>query len=109
VFIPNLHKTRLAGLRTYDRLASDYVRDFADKWAQGSVAPNREHILGSADIQSFADLGGNFAMVNGIRLVPFEKEALVEFLVAIILPLAPLVFTVFSLEELIKRLLSTVL
>jgi hypothetical protein len=109
VFIPNLHGARLAGLRTYGRLASDYVRDFADKWAQGSVARNREHILGSADIQSLADLDDSFSVVNEIRLVPFGKEALVQFLVAIVLPLAPLVLTMFSLEELLKRLLSAVL
>jgi hypothetical protein len=109
VFIPNLHGARLAGLRTYGRLASGYVLDFADKWAQGSVAPNGEHILGSADIQSLADLGNSFSIVTEIRLVPFGKGALVQFLVAIILPLAPLVFTMFSLEELLKRLLRAVL
>src|SRR3954454_11777273 len=57
VFTPNLHAARLAGLRTYGRLVSDYVLEFADKWAQGPIAADGEHILGSADIQSLADLG----------------------------------------------------
>lgn len=109
VFAPNLHAARLAGLRTYGRLASDYVLEFTDKWAHGPIASNGEHILGSADIQSLADLGNSFTVVKEIRLVPFGKEALVQFLLAIILPLAPLAFTMFSLEELLKRLLSAVL
>jgi hypothetical protein len=109
VFTPRLHAARLAGLRTYGRLASDYVFDFAEKWAHGPIASNGEHILGSADIQSLADLGNSFTIITEIRLVPFGKAALLQFLLAIALPLTPLAFTMFSLEELVKRLLSAVL
>jgi hypothetical protein len=108
VFIPKLEHARLTGLRTYGRLASDYVVAFAEKWCHGPIT-GRERLLGSADIQSLSDLANIFAAVKETRLVPFGKDTVLQFLVVIALPLAPLVFTMFSVEELIKRLINVVL
>jgi hypothetical protein len=108
LFIPKLNAARLAGLRTYGRLASDYVVDFAGKWTRGT-APDSEPLLGSADIQSLADLGNSFAVVREMKIVPFDKETIIRFLVIIALPLTPLVFTMFSAEELVKRLITVLL
>jgi hypothetical protein len=108
VFVPKLNRARLAGLRTYGRLASDYVVGFAGKWTRGE-APETEPLLGSSDIQSLADLDASFAIVKEIKLVPFGRQAIVRFLSIIALPLAPLALTMFSLEELLKRLVQVVL
>jgi hypothetical protein len=108
VFLPRLNRARHAGLRNYGRLASDYVADFAQKWTTSAV-PAREPFLGSADIQSLADLDNSLSIVREMRLVPFGKESVVRFLVVIALPLAPLVLTMFSVEELLKRLLTVIL
>jgi hypothetical protein len=108
VFTPKLNAARLAGLRTYGKLASDYVAGFARKWEGGATA-QRESLLGSADIQSLADLDNSFAIVREMRLVPFGKETIVRFIVVIALPLVPLAFTMFSLEELVKRLITVIL
>jgi hypothetical protein len=108
VFVPKLNAARLAGLRTYGQLASDYVVGFAEKWTRGG-APEGEALLGSGDIQSLADLDSSFAVIREMKIVPFGKEAILRFLVIIALPLAPLALTMFSLEELLKRLLQVVL
>jgi hypothetical protein len=108
VFTPKLNRARIGGLRTYGRLASDYVVAFRKKWAAGADSGG-EPLLGTADIQSLADLNNSFAIVSGTKLAPFGKEAVIRFLVVIALPLAPLAFTMFSAEELLKRLLSIVL
>jgi hypothetical protein len=108
VFIPKLHHAKLAGLRTYGRLASDYVVGFAGKWTRGAM-PEAEPLLGSSDIQSLADLDNSFAIVREMQLAPFGKETIMQFIVAIGLPLAPLALTMFSLEELLKRLLAVIL
>jgi hypothetical protein len=108
VFVPKLNRARLAGLRTYGRLASDYVVGFAGKWARGATQ-QVEPLLGSPDIQSMADLDSSFAIVREMKLVPFGKETIVRFIVIIAAPLAPLALTMFSLEELIKRLFQIVL
>ena len=108
VFIPKLNVARLAGLRTYGQLASDYVAGFARKWAGGAMVGG-EPLLGSADIQSLADLANSFAIVKETKLVPFGKDTVIRFLVVIALPLTPLAFTLFSLEELLSRLIKVVL
>jgi hypothetical protein len=108
VFAPKLNRARLVGLRTYGALSSDYVVGFAGKWARGGNVRD-EPLLGSADIQSLADLANSFAVVKEVKLVPFGKETIIRLLVLVALPLAPLAFTMFSPEELLKRLISVVL
>ena len=107
VFVPRLNRARLAGLRTYGKLSSDYVVSFAGKWG-GGARPD-EPLLGSADIQSMADLANSFAIVREIKLIPFGKETILRFLVLIAIPILPLALTMFSLEELLKRLIQVVL
>lgn len=108
VFTPKLNRARLAGLRTYGRLASDYVTDFAGKWTR-AAAPEHESLLGTSDIQSLADLDGSFAIVKEMKLAPFGKDNVIRFMVFIALPLTPLLLTMFSLEELLKRMLGILL
>jgi hypothetical protein len=108
VFTPGLNRARVAGLRTYGRLASDYVVSFAGKWTRGAM-PAGEPLVGSADIQSLADLDSSFAIVREMRLAPFGRETVLRLILYIVLPFGPLVLTMFSLEELIKRLINIVL
>jgi len=108
VFAPRLNRAKLAGLRTYGRLASDYAVGFAAKWA-GGAAQSSEPLLGSADIQSMADLDSSFGIIRETKIVPFGKETILRFVVIIAIPLAPLALTMFSLDELLKRLLQVLL
>jgi len=108
VFTPKLNRARLAGLRTYGALSSEYVVSFAHKWTCGGN-PEHEALLGSGDIQSLADLANSFAVVKEVKLIPFGRETIMRFLVVIALPLSPLAFTMFSPEELLKRLISILL
>jgi hypothetical protein len=108
VFTPKLNGARLMGLRTYGRLASDYVTGFAQKWT-GGVVSEHEPLLGSADIQSLADLDTSFSIIRETRVVPFGKETVVRIVVIVAVPLIPLALTMFSVEELIKRLIGVIL
>jgi hypothetical protein len=108
VFTPKLNGAKLMGLRTYGRLASDYVTGFAQKWA-GAIVSQSEPLLGSADIQSLADLDTSFSIIRETRLVPFGKETVVQIVVIVAVPLLPLALTMFSAEELIKRLIGVIL
>jgi len=49
------------------------VREFDRKWLRGGAAAD-EPLLGSADIQSLADLGNSDAVVKEMRLVPFSAR-----------------------------------
>jgi len=102
VFIPHLARARRVGLREYGKLGSRYVEEFDQKWVRGVAAPD-EQLIGSGDIQSLADLGNSLEIVRGIKPIPFTREAVIQLIVIILLPVLPLALTMMPLEELIKR------
>jgi hypothetical protein len=107
VFGPKLAAAKRMGLREYGTLAERYTREFDDKWLRGG-APADEPLIGSADIQSLADLCNSFEVVKGMRIVPFNLQTVVQLAVATLLPVAPLLLTIFSLEDLLLSLLKVV-
>lgn len=106
-FIGQLTRAKYRALLEYGSVASDYVRDFRDKWIEGHN-PEEERLLGSADIQSLADLGNSFAVVRETRVVPFSKENVVTLAIIIVVPLLPLIFMVIPLNEVVNRLVGIV-
>lgn len=94
-------------MREYGTLAQRYVREFDAKWLRGG-APADEPLVGSGDIQSLADLGNSFEGIRNMSLVPFTKTTVLQLAVITLLPVAPLLLTMVSLEELMKRLLQVV-
>ena len=105
VFTPHLARAKRKGLAVYGRLASRYVQGFERKWIDG-VGSSEEELLGSGDIQSLADLGNSFAVVQETRLVPFGLKDAARLAAATAAPLVPLALTVFSFEELVTRLIK---
>jgi hypothetical protein len=105
VFIPVLTRAKRLGLREYGSFAHQYVREFDQKWLRSAVPPD-EPLVGSADIQSLADLGNSYEIVRGMRAIPFTKEALLQLAVFTLLPLLPLSLTMISIEQLVDRLLQ---
>ena len=71
--------------------------------------PDGEPLIGSADIQSLADLGNSFQMIRDIKPFPFGRDAVMLLVVLILLPGLPLVLTMIPLEELITKLLGAVI
>jgi hypothetical protein len=105
VFTPTLLQAKRKGLGEYGVLASRYVQGFEGKWIRG-CAPKHEEILGSGDIQSLADLGNSYAIVQEMHVVPFGIEDVTPLVVASVVPLLPLLLTVFSLQDLVMRLIK---
>jgi hypothetical protein len=106
VFYPQLARAKRAGLREFSMLGQRYVREFDQKWGRG--AKQDEPLVGSADIQSLADLGNSFEVVKGMRPVPFNLQSILQVAVFTLLPCCPLILTMISLEDLLKRLLKIV-
>jgi hypothetical protein len=107
VFAGQLSRTKRKGLGEYGVLAQRYVREFDAKWVRGERDP-AEPFVGTADVQSLADLANSFDVIKTMRYVPFSKETVFQLGVATLVPLAPLLLTMISLEELLRRLLSAV-
>ena len=97
VFAPTLFRTKRDGFRDYGTLAQRYVRDFDRKWLGGESSG--EPLLGSADIQSLADLGNSYQVVSSMRMFVVNRNTVMLLIVATLLPLAPLSLTVFSPRE----------
>lgn len=103
VFAPQLAKAKRIGLGEYGALAEQYVREFDVKWLRGG-SPAGEPLVGSADIQSLADLANSFDVVRTMRIVPVTRDAIVRLAAAVLVPIVPLALTMMSLEDLLKKL-----
>jgi len=108
VFTPQLAELKRTGKREYGTLAQRYVHEFDRKWLRGG-APADEPLLGSADLQSLADLNNGYEVVRTMHTSPVSKEAILRLAVAVVVPIAPLALTMMPLEELLKKLLGILL
>ena len=105
MFTPAMARAKRKGLADYGLLAERYVESFEQKWVRQKPA---EELLGSADIQSLADLGNSYAVVREMRAFPFGLEDITRLAIATAAPLLPLLLTVFSAEELVLRIVKVV-
>jgi hypothetical protein len=108
IFGPALSRARRGGLLQYGRVANNYTEAFWAKWIASS-GPDDEALLGSGDIQSLADLGNSYAVVEQMRIVPLTRAGVMRFLFAFLAPIAPLMLTVMSLEAFARTLIKMVL
>jgi hypothetical protein len=105
MFTPQLARAKRKGLADYGLLASRYVEGFEQKWVRGN-AIEADELLGSGDIQSLADLGNSYAAVKEMRPIPFDLQDIARLAAVTAVPLLPLGLTVFSLEELVARIVK---
>ena len=103
LFAPQLAQAKRDGAREYGTLAGRYVRTFDAKWLRGTVPPV-EALIGSADIQSLADMSNSFEVVRTMRAALVTRDAVLQLGIATLVPLAPLLLTMMPLEELLKKL-----
>lgn len=107
MFTPRMAEARRKGLHEYGRLSQQYVATFEQKWIAGDH-PTSEQLIGTGDIQSLADMGNSYVVVREMRIVPFGLDDIVRLIAAAAAPLAPLLLTVFSPEELFMRVMKVV-
>ena len=108
VFTPQLWAARTRGMEEYGALGQQYAKQFQRKWMRGGD-PASEPLLGSADIQSLADLRNGYQVIEGMRLAPFSIKNAISLAVTTALPVAPLLLTTFSVEQLLDSVLKTLL
>ena len=106
-FAVKLMMARQAARWELGALASRYVSEFHHKWIEDDeVQP--EPLLGAADLQSLADLGNSYAVVDEMRIVPFDRGDVLRLSALILAPLAPLALTLIPLEGIVDKVLSLV-
>jgi hypothetical protein len=105
VFSPKLALAKREARREYGTLAMRYVREFNRKWLRCERPPD-EPLMGSADIQSLADLGNSFQVPEGMRIVPFGLRTVLQLAITMLLPVLPLLLTMFSAEQILDKVLG---
>jgi AhpD family alkylhydroperoxidase len=103
VFVPQLAAARRTGLRKYGGLAMRYVSEFEAKWLRTSAA-KAETLVGSADIQSLADMGNSYDIIRKMRTTPITMDAVQRLTAATLAPIVPLLITMMPMEELVRKL-----
>jgi hypothetical protein len=107
-FAVQLAAAKRTATREYGALATKYVSGFRLKWLNGPSGDGDE-LLGSEDIQSLADFGNSYSVINGMRLFPFEINTMLRLAIAIALPLLPLGLTMVPLNVFLHQLIKLVL
>ncbi len=105
VFAFRLRACQEKGLSDYMVFAARYVNDFEKKWLNASVIP-ADPLLGTADLQSLADLSNSVGIVRNMRWVPVSTRLLVTVVIAALLPMLPLLLFKYPVAELVQRVLS---
>lgn len=102
-FTAQLEIVQRQGGREYGLLAQRYARNFDTKWLRSDAPPRNEPLLGSADIQSLADMGNSFGVVRNMSFTLIKKEGVMLIVMATLLPIAPLLLTMMPLAELVRK------
>ena len=108
MFTPKLDDTLRQGSAEYGLLANRYVFGFEKKWIREGT-PEANHLLGTPDLQSLADLGNSYSAVRKMRIVPFGLQVATRLAAITAAPLLALAFMVLSpqqAQELLGRLVK---
>src|ERR1700733_14805315 len=108
VFFGTLWRTKRLGLLQYESLGNEYTSAFHGKWIL-NLDRTKEPLLGTADIQSLADLGNSYAFVRKMNLAPMQLYTPIYLILACLIPMAPLALTMMPLEEILKMALKMLL
>jgi hypothetical protein len=102
-----LIELRRSSLGIYGAFSFKYVNAFDRKWI-GNPQANQEDMLGTADIQSLADLANSYAVIKAMRPVPFTRRAVMRTALLVLAPISPLVLTMVPAEKLIQRMFQLI-
>jgi len=104
-FFPMLRMSKRRAIFEYGALALSYASEFDSKWIRGKHDPE-EQLMGSGDIQSLADLGNSYLVIEGMKIVPFGWKTTAGLAASFIFPILPLFLTVMPLKDIVKTVMK---
>jgi hypothetical protein len=107
MFCRHMFEIRRATFYAYSAFAQDYVQKFDARWVAPRV--DVEQALGSSDIQSLADIGNAFRVIDETRMFVFTPRAVISLLIAGLLPMLPLLSSTMTIDVLLQKIVGTVL
>jgi len=105
---PKMMAVRRTGLLEYGKLAKAYSESFDRKWVHCNVRPS-EPLLGAADIQSLADMGHSYLLIEKMRRVPISRTLVQQLAGRAVLPLVPIIIFGTPIPALAHELIKLIL
>jgi hypothetical protein len=107
VFARALYDAREQALLEFGRLATQHHLAFHDKW----IDPRADgaDLMGTSDVSSASDLNAIVQMIEGLRLVPIDRRAVLQLLLAAGIPLLAVVAKEVPLREALGWIVGTLL
>ena len=107
VFVRPLYAERERALMEYGRLASQHHLAFHRKWI--GEGRSGEDLLGSVDASSASDLNASVQAVRELRVVPIDRAAVLQLVVAASVPLLAVVAHQIPLRQLATWIVGAIL
>lgn len=104
---PKLMAIRKEGHLEYGRLAQAYTESFDRKWVHYGGRPPEE-LLGTSDIQSLADIGNSFGVIEKMRIAPISKRLILQLGAQAALPLVPIIIFGTPTPELVQAIMKMI-
>jgi hypothetical protein len=107
VFVRPLYAARERALLEYGRLSTHHHLAFHRKWI--GEERSGEDLMGSSDPSSVSDLNASVQAVRELRVVPVDRTAVVQLVVAAGVPLLAVVAKQIPLVDIAKWIVGTIL
>lgn len=104
-FVGPLYACKVKGLRDYMELGAEYVTEFERKWV-GTATTRTEPLLGTADLQSLADLNNSMSVVRTMWVIPASSTMFIGLAITAVVPILPLLLFKYPLAELASTFFS---
>jgi len=107
LFTPALLREKRLSIRRYGSIQHLVSLQFRRKWTT-QRNQHVEDLLGAPDVSALADLSAAFKNVEQMSAYPFRKSSVVAFLLALAVPMIPVVTTQIPLNEIMKGLFEAI-
>jgi hypothetical protein len=107
LFTPALLREKRLSTQKYGSIQHLVSLQFRRKWTT-QRNQHVEDLLGAPDVSSLADLSAAFKNVEQMTTYPFRKSSVVVFLLAVAVPMIPVVTTQIPLKQIMKGLFDAI-
>jgi hypothetical protein len=105
--VKKMYVARRTGLSQYGALGYRLSAAFSTKWVGSAKSGVGEELKDSTDSSTMADFAATFDVVGGMRLLPLNSRSILMTAAALLVPFLPLALTEFSIQDLLHRIIDT--
>ncbi len=107
LFVPKLGRLRRLGILQYGTLGQLHTTDFHKKWILSRTG-HEEEFLAAPEISSLIDYASSYENVEKLQPFPLDRSALVAVVLAVAIPMLPVILAEIPFVTVLKGLLSAV-